>query len=508
MRIAAPLPNKRQASRASASRLRLDPLEPRHLLSAVAPGLPELALDGGPALEAAEAKAAASAPVVTIVATDATAGEAAGQTGLFTVTRSVVTDAPLIVRFGFRGTAENGDDFVHLRHVVIIPANEAAATITLTPRDDRGYEGDETAILRLRHREAYGLDPAQRSGTVTIGDNEPVLSIEATDSAAGEQGADPGVFTIRRSVVTDAPLVVHYLLMGTAEEGDDFRHLVKTVIIPANEATATITVTPKDDKARDPGETVVPVLLARHIYGVDPAHGSATLTITDNEQTVSIRATDATAAEAGLDPAVFTVERTIVTAEPLVVHYSWLGTAENGHDYTRLPGQVTIPANTATATITVTPIDDTLRDPGETAIPTLEPRHAYGVDPTKASATATITDNEQTVSIQATDPLAAEQGRATGVFTVTRSIITDTPLIVHYDLTGTARNGKDYDALGPTVTIPPNANTATITVTPVDDTVRDPDESAIAVLRRDDAFGIDPTRASATILITDNEPAL
>ena len=75
---------------------------------------------------------------------------------------------------------------------------------------------------------------------------------------------------------------------------------------------------------------------------------------------VTIRASDAEAAEQGSDPAVFVVTRSPVSERPLGVLYRVSGTASNGVDYTRLSGVVEIPAGAASAEILVRPIDDGL----------------------------------------------------------------------------------------------------------------------------------------------------
>src|SRR5689334_4713280 len=84
--------------------------------------------------------------------------------------------------------------------------------------------------------------------------------------------------------------------------------------------------------------------------------------------TVTIKATDPNAAETlptqVPNPGTFTV---YVANNPcltcsLTVYYSIGGTATNGVDYTTLTGRVTIPAGAASATITVSPIDDNLHE--------------------------------------------------------------------------------------------------------------------------------------------------
>ena len=78
---------------------------------------------------------------------------------------------------------------------------------------------------------------------------------------------------------------------------------------------------------------------------------------------VTIQATDAAAAENGLDPATFTVSRpSWSVAAPLTVNFTIdaSSTATYGADYTLSPsGSVTIAAGSTNATITLTPIHDT-----------------------------------------------------------------------------------------------------------------------------------------------------
>ena len=86
----------------------------------------------------------------------------------------------------------------------------------------------------------------------------------------------------------------------------------------------------------------------------------------------TIVASDASAAERGLDPGIFTVSRTGSTESALEVFYTVSGSAGNGVDYQQIPASVTIPAGSASAQITITPIDDSLREGDETIVLTLQ----------------------------------------------------------------------------------------------------------------------------------------
>ena len=85
--------------------------------------------------------------------------------------------------------------------------------------------------------------------------------------------------------------------------------------------------------------------------------------------------------------------RTGATDDALTVHYTTSGTATPGSDYVALSGTVTIPAGSATETIVVTPIDDTLPEPAETVVVALAVDPGYIVGP-PSSATVTIVSDE------------------------------------------------------------------------------------------------------------------
>src|SRR5205814_612902 len=149
----------------------------------------------------------------------------------------------------------------------------------------------------------------------------------------------------------------------------------------------------------------------------------------------------------GSNTGTFTVTRAGSAAAALTVNYTVSGTATAAADYSTLPGTVTIPAGAATATITVTPIDDAIAETDETVIATLAAGTGYSVG-SPASATVTISDNETpVVSIVATDAIAAEPTTDKGTFTVSRIGSTLSSLTVFYSVSGTATAGSDYTAL-------------------------------------------------------------
>ena len=97
---------------------------------------------------------------------------------------------------------------------------------------------------------------------------------------------------------------------------------------------------------------------------------------------VTVVTRDSFASEPGttdaLDTAAFAVRRSGPTNSALTIRYSMDGVAENGVDYERLPGAVTIPAGQRFATVFVRPLADDLAERYEAVILQLEPPAADG----------------------------------------------------------------------------------------------------------------------------------
>jgi hypothetical protein len=334
------------------------------------------------------------------------------------------------------------------------------------------------------------------------------VSVSATDADAAEPAQDPGTFTITRSGDTAGPLVVTYTLGGSAA-GSDYTGPTGTVTIPAGSSSATVTVTPVDDIDPEESETVVlnPSTDATYTVGT-PA--SAAIAIADDDvPTVSMTASDASAAEFGADPATITLTRTGPTVQSLTVNYTLAGSSGSG-DYDALTGTVTFAAGSATATIAITPIDDSEIEVTENLELALEASSNYIVG-TPSSASVTILDNDTVVTIAPTDADAAEAGTDPGEFTLTRTGDLTEALTVTYTIGGTATGGSagsgDYEALSGTATFAAGSSTVTVTVTPNDDLEPEAAETVVVSLAGGALYTVGAPD-SATVNIGDNETTI
>jgi len=108
---------------------------------------------------------------------------------------------------------------------------------------------------------------------------------------------------------------------------------------------------------------------------------------------VTVTASSPEAREAGLQPGVFTFTRDGDLAAPLTVQYVVSGSAIAGSDYQPLPASVQFAAGSATATLTVTPIDDALQESNELVVVTLTAGAGYGVGVGATASVAIVSDD-------------------------------------------------------------------------------------------------------------------
>ena len=134
---------------------------------------------------------ASTLPSVKVVATVASAAEAGQTSGVFTVSRTGDTSAPLTVRYTAGGTATPGADYSALPGTITIPAGFSEATIAVTPIDDQIAEPTETVTLTLQTDAAYRLgSPSFAIVTIVSDDVPPDLVVSAVSvPSAGGAGA-------------------------------------------------------------------------------------------------------------------------------------------------------------------------------------------------------------------------------------------------------------------------------------------------------------------------------
>jgi len=425
-----------------------------------------------------------------------------------TVTRTGAATGAASVRYATEnGTAAAGSDYAVAAGMVAWAAGDTSdkmLTIPITP--DTSGEPSETFTVTLSSPAGDAALGTPVSATVTILDDDPVVTVTMAVPTATETGPAAGQFTVTRTGVTTFPLTVFFTVSGTAAAGSDYTALGTSVTIPASESSAVITVTPIDDSLVEADETVILTLSADVSYAVG-SQGSAVVTILSDDScgTIRLSASAYTANESD-GTVLVTARRTGGSIGAVSISYATSnGTATAGPDYTAASGTLSWPdGDMSDKTFAIMIVDDLFGELSETFTVTLTNPMGGATLGTPGSATVTIHDNEPVVGITASASTARETGLTAGQFTVSRTGAVSSALTVDYTVSGTAASGSDYIAIGTSAVIPVGAAEAIITVTPLDDGQYEADETVIVTLSPNSTYSIGSSNSAAVTIVSND----
>ena len=221
------------------------------------------------------------------------------------------------------------------------------------------------------------------------------LQFNSSTYTVAENGGSIRIYVSRTGGSSGSASVNYATANGTATAGSDYTANSGTLSWSAGDAADKyFDVSITNDSTLDNNE-----IFTANLSGASGASigspSQTTVTIVDDEKpTISIAATDASAAEPS-DNGDFTIERIGITTGSLRVYYNTSGsTATSGSDYVALPGYVDIPSGQTSAHITVVVKDDNDEEGSEIVKVTLTSQSSYDIDPSLSSATVTIADDE------------------------------------------------------------------------------------------------------------------
>ena len=436
---------------------------------------------------------------VMLTVTPDSVSETAGGTPL-SVTATIQGDSRLVEQLPVAldvadGTATEGEDYTAVPVMLYIPAGQAAATgpVVLFPVDDAVAGGDVTVQV-TGSAQGVAVTPA----TVTITDDETLPTGVALTVSPGEVREDAGPTGLEvtatltggdpRAVDTQVSLVVETSGSSGAVPGVDFTAGQVTLTIPAGETTAAaaLTLTPTDDVVAE-GDETAQVSGTSDGLVVSPAQ----LTIVDDDREPTGIELSVTPSEVAEDAGAtdLTVTATLVDGDArgadTDVALSVSGvTATETDDFTAQAGvTLTIPAGqmSHTATLTLTPVDDTIRESAEQVAVRGDSASA-GLPVSGVRVTITDDDADATAITLSVDRDTIPEDGGAQQLTVTGSLDGDTRSVdtrVTLTISGQTATESDYTALPATLLIRAGQQegTATVVLDPTDDDIDEPDET-------------------------------
>jgi len=281
---------------------------------------------------------------------------------------------------------------------------------------------------------------------------------------------------------------------------NDFAAASGTYTFPDGSLTGTLSIATRNDAVFENNETFTltlsnPLVNDGQIVQGRLINSTATGTITNDDTAVFTVA--ASGAEEGTPPGLgnamtFTVTRVGSSAVSQTISYATAlrGTGSgfaSADDFTSVSGTLTFLAGETTKTFTVTTVPDNVDEPNEEFDVVLtNPTSGASVSPSNGSAVGTIEDDETNTIYSVASSGITEGGTIT--FTITRSRLVDTPQTISFytSTTGdTATSGTDFTARvtgDQTVTFATNELTKQITVSTIDDTLYEGNETLTVVL--------------------------
>ena len=404
------------------------------------------------------------------------------------------------------GTATDGTDYNiwTFSPAPRIAPGETSTTFNLTfsVNTDDEDEGNETIFLS-------GTSPGATvsDAMVTIGSPETIALSVNPDTLAEDDGAVEATVTATMSVARDTGTVVHLTLGGTATNPADYTaSALASITIPKGQTSAhgTLTIIPIDDTVAEGDETII-VSGESGARPVSPAE----IPITDNDSADITLSADPEYIQEGqvAKQVTITATRNDTEGEHTVTlslsdSSTAIGWPVDSADYVLWSlDDITIEAGetSGSTTLTFTVIDDDVDEGNETIV-------LAGTAPGATVSDAVITiGNPESIALSVSPDTIAENAAATDV-TVTAKLneARNADTVVDLTLGGTAEDPADYTASSlASITIPQGQTSAggTLTVTPVDDTELEGDET-ITVSGDSGARTVSP----ADITITDYEP--
>ena len=362
-------------------------------------------------------------------------------------------------------------------------------TTTVTAVQDTFDDDGETIGIKAKHGES--TESAEQ--TVTIRDDDTFgLNVELSDVVIDEAGGTSTV-TVKTGDVTFADdQTITLVLGGTATETDDYT-VTKELTLDAGESSVTTTVTAVQDTYDDDGETIE--IKARH--GVSTESAVQTITITDDDElALTVELSDAVIAEAGGTSTVTVKTDDVTFADDQTITLVLGGTATETDDYT-VTKELTLDAGESSVTTTVTAVQDTYDDDGET----IEIKARHGVSTESAVQTITITDDDElALTVELSDAAIAEAGGTSTVTVKTDDVTFADDQTITLVLGGTATETDDY-TVTKELTLDAGESSVTATVIAVLDTLAEGTESIEVSAKH----GADTESAVQTITITDDD---
>ena len=431
-----------------------------------------------------------------------------GDTGIiyvpFVFSLSRASTTPVSVSYSTSPiSASEGGDYVAATGTATFDPGVTLLAVYVLANGDTVLEPEETFALNLSAPVNGTLATTQSIATL-IDDDLPRLSIGNQSVTEGNSGSLNAQFTVTLNRTSTQTITVNYATAnGTATAGSDYTTTAGQLSFTPGATTRTITVPVLGDVLDEDNETFVVSLNSPVNASILAGNGTGTINDNDASPSLSVNSVAVAEGNSGTASAILTATLSAVSGRSVTVNFTSAdGTATQPFDYASTSGTLTFAPGVTTRPITVQVVGDTIQEPNETFVVTLN----GSVNATIATAqgTGTIGNDDSQLSIGNVTVTEGNTGAVNAQFTVTLAPASSQTVTVNYaTANGTALAGSDYTAASGQLSFTPGATTRTITVPVLGDTLDEDNEAFVVSLTG--AVNSTIVTADGTGTITDND---
>jgi|GEM_PF-2484317 len=406
-------------------------------------------------------------------------------------------------------TAQAGSDYTAQTGTVTFPVGSTSQQIRIPVTGDTTVEADEIFNVTLSKPVNATLTTATAAVTVK-NDDQAILSIASAQITEGHAGSQNVELTISLSAPASQPVTVDFTTSnGTALAGSDYTAKTGMVTFPAGTTSQKISIPVTGDTQVEANETFTVTLGRAQNATVSSVAGTATVTLTNDDQPV-ISLSDVSLSEGNTaQEAVITVTLSAPSPQIVTVDYATANfSAVAGSDYTSKTGTLSFPANTTSQQIRIPVTGDTQVEADESFTVNLtNPQNAT----LGATKTATVTLTNDDIPLLSIAPVQIQEGNSgttEAVITVSLSSVSSQPVTVNYGTAdGTALAGSDYSPASGSLSFDPGVTSREIRLSINGDTEVEPNETLTVSLSEPQNAQIDSKASQATVTMGNDDQA-
>ena len=417
---------------------------------------------------------------------------------------------------GLGSKATAGSDYEPLSGTLNFVPGEIFKTISIKTIDDDIYEGNE--IFSVTLKDVIGADLGVRyKAVVIIKDNDPAppkfptINFDPLFYSVNENSGSVILYVSLSSASANTVNVEYQSSDFTAKAGSDYQATNETLTFTPGQISKTIPVVIINDDIYELTEMFNVTLKNPVNAEIKTLTKTAAITIKDDDQALPKVTFNQALYYVNENAGNVVLQVSLDKASGNIVNVGYQSsdfTAKAGSDYQAVNGTLTFTPGQTSKTISVTIINDNIKELSELFYVTLKnPSSGLELGIPK-TASVTILDDDQALPLISFSPVfySVNENSGSVILYVALSKSSNSTITVNYltsDLTANA--GSDYQATNEILTFTPGQTLKTIPVVILDDTISEQTESFSVKLENPVNANLNALAKTAIVTINDDD---